>query len=108
MSYIFITEPYISSYADIDVLLAIWRSGALHYYSSLVVVLAIEDYLKLLLTRNERTGLLWANRGQTVITSSELRSEPRSDTCPTQTLARSWLLTSPYLDPGLSDGIKAA
>jgi hypothetical protein len=32
MSYIFITEPYISSYADIDVLLAIWRSGALHYY----------------------------------------------------------------------------
>jgi hypothetical protein len=33
MSYIFITEPYISSYADIDVLLAIWRSGALHYYS---------------------------------------------------------------------------
>jgi hypothetical protein len=34
MSYIFITEPYISSYADIDVLLAIWRSGALHYYST--------------------------------------------------------------------------
>jgi hypothetical protein len=33
MSYIFITEPYISSYADIDVLLAIWRSGALHYYT---------------------------------------------------------------------------
>jgi hypothetical protein len=38
MSYIFITEPYISSYADIDVLLAIWRSGALHYYTSAVLL----------------------------------------------------------------------
>jgi hypothetical protein len=37
MSYIFITEPYISSYADIDVLLAIWRSGALHYYINLML-----------------------------------------------------------------------
>jgi hypothetical protein len=34
MSSIFITEPYISTYADIDVLLAIWRSGALHYYTT--------------------------------------------------------------------------
>jgi hypothetical protein len=40
MSYIFITEPYISSYADIDVLLAIWRSGALHYYNNIVNLVA--------------------------------------------------------------------
>jgi hypothetical protein len=43
MSYIFITEPYISSYADIDVLLAIWRSGALHYYTLLLYVLLALD-----------------------------------------------------------------
>ena len=55
-----------------------------------------------------RSGRPAYKEGGNVITSSELRSEPRSDTCPTRTLARSWLLTSPYLDPGLSDCIKAA
>jgi hypothetical protein len=45
MSYIFITEPYISSHADIDVLLAIWRSGALHYYNiSLLGLKPLEQF----------------------------------------------------------------
>jgi hypothetical protein len=52
-----------------------------------------------------RSGQPAYKEGGNVITSSELRSKPRSDTCPTQTLARSWLLTSPYLDPRLSDKI---
>jgi hypothetical protein len=55
-----------------------------------------------------RSGQPAYKEGGNVITSLELRSELRSDTCLTQTLARSWLLTSPYLNPGLSDGIKAA
>jgi hypothetical protein len=46
MSYIFITEPYVSSYADIDVLLAIWRSGALHYYRSIELEEALCDFSK--------------------------------------------------------------
>jgi hypothetical protein len=52
-----------------------------------------------------RLGQPAYKEGGNVITSSELRSELRSDTCLTQTLARSWLLTSPYLDPRLSDKI---
>jgi hypothetical protein len=36
-----------------------------------------------------RLGRPAYKEGGNVITSSELRSEPRSDTCPTQTLARS-------------------
>jgi hypothetical protein len=52
-----------------------------------------------------RSGRPAYKEGGNVITSLELRSEPRSDTCPTRTLARSWLLISPYLDPGLLDKI---